>query len=356
MFQNWCAIGIRTGLGLTLFYCNSADAQPHSVSAQRQEIQHRHVRLSFHRHEADHPQATTKRQKERDGTALLSLKVEIRDLRKQVVEVELLRRELTDLKEKIWGPTPLPLSLSVLPRPQSVTVVEPKRVTLKLPDLGEPYRPQAPVNPVSASSPAVIEERATEVLKPKSAVEEAKAYLIETATPGYTMVRQGVPGGNRAAASRFHRQAGSRRSPGPRVRDDECRRFFSVPAPGLRHRRFQRQVQLFAQLWAGSGHDRHRRAGIAVCQAVADYSAAGRALSALRAGQPRGIQSYAISADQNGTEFSSTDHHGGRTQEPATHVAGVRHQLLRGGRRAYQVADPRQRIGRAKSGAADSHR
>ena len=200
MFRNWCAISIGTGLGLALFYSNSADAQPHSGNAQQQEIWHRHARLSFHRHDADHPRAAAKKQKERDGAALLSLKLELRDLRKQVVDVELLRHELTDLKEKIWGPTPLPLSLSVQPRPQSFAVVEPKRVTLKLPDFGEPLHPQEPVNPASASSPAVIEERGTEAPKPKSAVEEAKAYLIETATPGYTMVRQGVP----VAIGRLH--------------------------------------------------------------------------------------------------------------------------------------------------------
>jgi hypothetical protein len=117
-----------------------------------------------------------------------------------VVAVETLRRELTDLKERIWGPTPLPLVLSVLPRPQSSAVVEPKQVTLKLPDFSEPNRPQAPVNPATASLPVAIEERATELLKPKSAVEEAKAYLIDTATPGYTMVRQGVP----VAIGRLH--------------------------------------------------------------------------------------------------------------------------------------------------------
>ena len=199
MFRNWCAIGIGTGLGIALFHCNSANAQPHSANAQQHEVPHHHAHLSFRRH-VDHPQATAKKQKERDGAALLSLKIEIRDLRKQVADVELLRDELTDLKEKIWGPTPLPLTLSALPRPQSVAAVEPKRVTLKLPDFGEPYRPQAPLNPASAASPAVIEERAAEVLKAKSAVEEAKAYLIKTATPGYTMVRQGVP----VAIGRLH--------------------------------------------------------------------------------------------------------------------------------------------------------
>jgi len=229
MFRSWCAIGIGTGLGLALVHSNSANAQPNAQShwanaqphranaqpnaqpywtnaqpntitqpntqphgANAQETRHRHVRLSFHHHDADHRRSAAKKEQDKDSKELLSLKMEIRDLRKQVVDVESLRHELTDLKEKIWGPTPLPLSLSVLPRPQSSAVVEPKQVTLKLPDFGQPYPPQAPVNPASANAPAVIEERATEMLKPKSAVEEAKAYLMDTATPGYTMVRQGV--------------------------------------------------------------------------------------------------------------------------------------------------------------------
>jgi hypothetical protein len=171
-----------------------------SANAQQQEIRHHRARPSLHHHDANHRQTAAKKEKEKDSKALTSLKMEIRDLRKQVVAVESLRREITDLKEKIWGPTPLPLSLSVLPRPQSAAVVEPKQVTLKLPDFGEPYRPQAPVNPATASLPAVLEERSTEVLKPKSAVEEAKAYLIDTATPGYTMVRQSVP----VAIGRLH--------------------------------------------------------------------------------------------------------------------------------------------------------
>jgi hypothetical protein len=199
MFRSWYAIGIGTGLGLALVH-------PHSANAQQPEIRHHHhARASFHHHDADRRQhaaktETAKKEKDKDSKALLSLKMQIRDLRQQVVAVESMRHELTDLKEKIWGPTPLPLVLSVLPRPQSAAVVEPKLVTLKLPDFGEPYRPQAPVNPASASLPAVIEERSIEALKTKSAVEEAKAYLIDTATPGYTMVRQGVP----VAIGRLH--------------------------------------------------------------------------------------------------------------------------------------------------------
>jgi hypothetical protein len=187
MFRSWYAIGIGTGLSLGLVHANSANAE-------QQDIRHHRARPSFHHHDADHRHAAAKKEKEKekDGKALTSLKMEIRDLRQQVVAVESLRHELTDLKEKIWGPTPLPLTLSVPPRPQSAAVVEPKQVTLKLPDFTQPYRPQAPVNPVSASLPAVIEERSIEALRAKSAVEEAKAYLIDTATPGYTMVRQGA--------------------------------------------------------------------------------------------------------------------------------------------------------------------
>jgi hypothetical protein len=185
MFRSWYAIGISTGLSLVL-------VQTHSANAQQQEIRRHHARASFHHRDADHRQGAAKKQKEQETKALAALKIEIRDLRKQVVAVESLRHELTDLKERIWGPTPLPLTLAMLPRPQSAAVVEPKRVTLKLPDVGEPYRPQAPVNPATASLPAVVEERSGAMLAPKSAVEEAKAYLIDTATPGYTMVRQGV--------------------------------------------------------------------------------------------------------------------------------------------------------------------
>jgi uncharacterized protein YcbK (DUF882 family) len=195
MFRSWYAIGISTGLSLVL-------AQ--AASAQQQESRHHHARASFHQREALHQQAAKQRearkQQEKDAKALTAMKQEIRDLRQQVVAVESLRHELTDLKEKIWGPTPLPLTLAVLPRPQSAAVVEPKQVTLKLPDFSTPSKPQAPVNPASASLPAVIEERPGAMPQPRSAVEEAKAYLIDTATPGYTMVRQGVP----VAIGRLH--------------------------------------------------------------------------------------------------------------------------------------------------------
>jgi hypothetical protein len=193
MLRNRYAIGLGTGLGLILLHSNSA-------SAQQQETRQHYALPTVNHRGANHHHAAVKKDKEKDSKALTSLKSEVRDLRKQVAAVEALRHELTDLKEKIWGPTPLPLALSVMPRPQSLAVVEPKQVTLKLPDFSEPKHPQAPVNPATASLPAALDERSTEAVKPKSAVEEAKAYLIDTATPGYTMVRQGVP----VAIGRLH--------------------------------------------------------------------------------------------------------------------------------------------------------
>jgi hypothetical protein len=208
-FRSWSAIGIGTSLGLLFAHSYSANAEqpavrhPYPANAEQPAVRHHFARAGHH-HESRQRIAAARAAKaakaEKETKALSSLKNDMRDLRRQVVEVETLRRELTDLKEKILGPTPLPLSLSVLPRPQSPAVVEPKQVTLKLPDFSEPLRPRAPVNPATASLPVAIEERAAQALKAKSAVEEAKAYLIETATPGYTMVRQGVP----VAIGRLH--------------------------------------------------------------------------------------------------------------------------------------------------------
>jgi hypothetical protein len=185
MLRNKYAIGMGTGLGLILLHSNSA-------SAQQQDIRKHYAPPTVHHRGSNQHQAAVKKDKENESKELTSLRSEVRDLRKQVAAVEALRSELTDLKEKIWGPTPLPLVLAVLPRPQTSAALEPKQVTLKLPDFSEPKRPQAPVNPTTASLPAALEERSTEALKPKSAVEEAKAYLIDTATPGYTMARQGA--------------------------------------------------------------------------------------------------------------------------------------------------------------------
>jgi hypothetical protein len=131
--------------------------------------------------------------------SLAALKTEIRDLRQQVGEVESLRKELAEVKQKLWGSLPFMLTFS---RPQAKIAAEPKAATLKLPDVSDPdpEPPQAPVNPATATLPAAIEEELGETLPPKSAVEEAKTFLIKTATPGYTMQRQGV----RLSIERLH--------------------------------------------------------------------------------------------------------------------------------------------------------
>jgi hypothetical protein len=134
---------------------------------------------------------------------IMALKEELSGLRRQVgavdalrqqeSSVESLRREMADLKETIWGPNPMSIGLIRL-QPQSSAMVVPTQVTLKLPDAAvpEPQPPRLPDDLTLASLPAAIEQRAAGKPLPKSAAEEARSYLIETATPGYTMVRQGA--------------------------------------------------------------------------------------------------------------------------------------------------------------------
>ena len=51
---------------------------------------------------------------------------------------------------------------------------------------------QPPEDPATATLPAAIREGLRAAPLPRWTVEEAKAYLVETAMPGYTMMRQGV--------------------------------------------------------------------------------------------------------------------------------------------------------------------
>jgi len=198
------------GIGLALVHPHPADAAQHKF---RHQSAHQH---SFHRQSSFHRRLL---RTSAELKVLTALKKEIRDLRKQMsatqtvrpdgAKVETLQREVVELKdevvglkERLWGVYPLSLSLSFPPpRPQSSAVAEPKGVTLKLPDVGDAYNPpQGPINPATAALPAVIEDRLPDALRPRSALEEAKTYLISTATPGYTMRRQGVP----VAIERLH--------------------------------------------------------------------------------------------------------------------------------------------------------
>lgn len=190
MLRGWYAIGI----GLALVQSSASSAEPEQYRTPRTRVAHHHSVAK----------AAANQEK-----ALLLLKAQVRDLRRQlgaidpkVSAIDPMRAELVELKAKLAGQSMLTTSLIMLPKPQSVAVVEPKQATLKLPDLTEfnrqtpiaipvPQQPRLPENPATASLPAVIEERAPQALSARSAIEEAKTYLLKTATPGYTMIRQG---------------------------------------------------------------------------------------------------------------------------------------------------------------------
>src|SRR5262249_55146715 len=136
-----------------------------------------------------------------DNETVPALKQQLRDLRKQLGEMERLRTELAAIKAQlrdsapkpvIWGGVPLTLPRPLREPPSRSPVIA--ALALPIPDVREvdpaPLKP--PVDPATDSLPAVIRERPQGVPPPKSAVEEAKAYLVKTATPGYTMTRQGV--------------------------------------------------------------------------------------------------------------------------------------------------------------------
>jgi hypothetical protein len=190
MLRSWYAIGI----GLALVQSSASGAEQEQYRTPRTRVAHHHGTMK----------AAANQEK-----ALLLLKAQVRDLRRQlgaidpkVSAIDPMRAELIELKAKLAGQSMLTTSLIMLPKPQSVAVVEPKQATLKLPDLSQasrespmsmptPEQPRLPDNPATASLPAIIEERAPQPLSSKSAVEEAKTYLLKTATPGYTMLRQG---------------------------------------------------------------------------------------------------------------------------------------------------------------------
>ncbi len=190
MLRSWYALGI----GLALVQSSASSAEQEQYQTPRTRAAHHHGAMK----------AAANQEK-----TLLLLKAQVRDLRRElgaidpkVNAIDPMRAELIELKAKLAGQSIFTTSLMMLPRPQSAAVVEPKQATLKIPDLATasrrsptetplPEQPRLPENPATASLPAVIEERATQPLAAKSAVEEAKTYLLKTATPGYTMLRQG---------------------------------------------------------------------------------------------------------------------------------------------------------------------
>jgi len=112
------------------------------------------------------------------------------------VAVKQLREELRAFKDQIsggatklsiWGGVPLSLA-PLAPVANSLAKLD---LLTTMPDLRYSGRPQMPAKiptgPATASLPAAIKEELPAPVALKSAVEEAKTYLIETSTPGYTM-------------------------------------------------------------------------------------------------------------------------------------------------------------------------
>jgi hypothetical protein len=177
-------------------YSNYAYVAGGSSTAVRSERLHRHRWASNHasrryRHYGGRPPASESR-------TVAELSRQVRSLRTKLDAVGSLRDEVTALKQQVLGSIFRPLNWSGLPLslmsasnravgvgPFAAMVTE-ASVLLST----NPLR--LPVNPATASLPAVIREQQSATLRSRSAVEEAKTYLIDTATPGFTMTRQGI--------------------------------------------------------------------------------------------------------------------------------------------------------------------
>jgi hypothetical protein len=130
-----------------------------------------------------------------------ALRQKLRDLQKQLGDMEGLRAELAAVKEQIRGSAPKPtiwggVPLTVPPSLSTPTSAGPQTevASLRTPNQRDvdPRPLLPPIDPAAASLPAVIREELLVAPLSKSAVEEAKSYLIKTAVPGYTMMRQGA--------------------------------------------------------------------------------------------------------------------------------------------------------------------
>jgi hypothetical protein len=153
-----------------------------------------HYRLHRRRSSASAPSPEIK--------MIAGLTQQVHVLREQVIAMQQLRDELKAFKDQvsggsskspIWGGVPLGLSPSL--NPVSGSTADGNVLTVSLPNLHDISRrrfPRIPSNPATASLPAATKEELSAVSPPKSAVEEAKTYLLRTATPGYTMTRQGA--------------------------------------------------------------------------------------------------------------------------------------------------------------------
>jgi hypothetical protein len=85
------------------------------------------------------------------------------------------------------------VTLASVRKLELTALAEPKGATLKAPDASGPdVDPLHPIDPATAANPEIADEQSDETSQSLSALDEARAYLIRTAAPGYTMTVLGV--------------------------------------------------------------------------------------------------------------------------------------------------------------------
>src|SRR5262245_16491908 len=124
----------------------------------------------------------------------------------------------------------------------------------------------APPTPACGSNELELHEPAPDsepgcATAPRTPAEiaEARAYLIETASPGlhHDIARRRAR--DRTSASRIRRSPGECNSGSAERRAAVCRSFLSLSTARIRSWRFLRQVQLAAYLRTRGRHARHRQ-------------------------------------------------------------------------------------------------
>jgi hypothetical protein len=107
-------------------------------------------------------------------------------------KVEDPNKETAALKDRVANAAVV--TLSSVRKLESTAFVEPKGATLKVPEANElgADHPQYPVDPVTAAKPEIADDQSDETSQSQSALDGARAYLIRTASPGYTMTVLGV--------------------------------------------------------------------------------------------------------------------------------------------------------------------
>jgi hypothetical protein len=150
----------------------------------------------------------------------------------------------------------------------------------------------------------------------------ARAYLIATSSPGYTMTRQGPERRHRAAAPGIRQSVGCGNCCGARSRVAIRRNFLGLSAACIRRRRLYRQVPLASHLWARRRHYRDRRTRHAKRFALARDRGAARCDLPIRAPQPGGMEPLPADADKNHfvREPAARNSHSGRTHQSRRHV------------------------------------